>query len=202
MDRFGVVFRASPVNVSKYFFYYGYMYWFHYVLDNIRLSKYAAGTPACATRFTAQLLCLLEISILLSFLHSKLSNKVIFPQPGLLYSLVIFENDVLFRKTDSVICRLKSCWRIKVVIHLQIWLQSSVVLLITIHLCLVNLDDLLRLPRLPLQSGVLYQHRKLPRIIPISPATFLFCDFSCSILRVFLVLASVRCDDRCWDIDE
>jgi hypothetical protein len=29
----------------------------------------------------------LEISILLSFLHSKLSNKVIFPQPALLYIL-------------------------------------------------------------------------------------------------------------------
>jgi hypothetical protein len=48
-------------------------------------------------------LCLvLEISILLSFLHSKLSNKVIFPQLGLLYSLVVFENDILhvFRKSD------------------------------------------------------------------------------------------------------
>jgi hypothetical protein len=35
-----------------------------------------------------QLLCLvLEISTLLSFLHTKLSNKVIFPQPDLLYGL-------------------------------------------------------------------------------------------------------------------
>jgi hypothetical protein len=43
-----------------------------------------------ATRFTA---LILEISILLSFLSSKLSKlKVIFLQPGLLYSLV---NDVL-----------------------------------------------------------------------------------------------------------
>jgi hypothetical protein len=32
----------------------------------------------------------------------KLSNKVIFPQSGLLYSLVIFENDELFRVTDLV----------------------------------------------------------------------------------------------------
>jgi hypothetical protein len=46
----------------------------------------------------------LEISIPLSFLHSELSNKVIFPQPALLYSLVIFESDVLFRKTDLLIC--------------------------------------------------------------------------------------------------
>jgi hypothetical protein len=29
-----------------------------------------------------------------------------FPQLGLLYSLVIFENDVLFRKTDLAICHL------------------------------------------------------------------------------------------------
>ena len=56
-----------------------------------------------------RLICLvLEISILLPFVHSKLSNKVIFPQPGLLYSLVIFENDVLCRKTDLVIYHLKS----------------------------------------------------------------------------------------------
>ena len=51
-----------------------------------------------------------EISILHSFLHSELSNKVIFPQPGLLYTVyslhVIFENEVLFRKTDLVICHL------------------------------------------------------------------------------------------------
>jgi hypothetical protein len=46
----------------------------------------AAGALAGATRFTASY-------------HSKLSNKIIFPQPGLLYSLVIFENNVLFRKT-------------------------------------------------------------------------------------------------------
>jgi hypothetical protein len=43
---------------------------------------------------------------------STLSFQVIFPQPGLLYSLVIFENDVLFRKTNLVICsHHKSCWR-------------------------------------------------------------------------------------------
>jgi hypothetical protein len=50
----------------------------------------------------AWLLCLtLEISILLFLLHSKLSNKVIFRQPGLVYSLVIF------CKTDLVICHLQ-----------------------------------------------------------------------------------------------
>jgi hypothetical protein len=47
----------------------------------------------------------LEIPILLSFLHSKLSNEVIFPQPG----LVIFENDVYyFVKPFLVICHFKS----------------------------------------------------------------------------------------------
>ena len=44
-------------------------------------------------------LCLvLEISILLSFLHSKLSNKVIFPQSGLLYCLVITKTTYYFVK--------------------------------------------------------------------------------------------------------
>jgi hypothetical protein len=69
------------------------------------LSKYTGGWPKIYRR----LFCLvLEISIPLSFLHSKLSNKDIFHQPALLYSLVIFENDVVFRKIDLVICHLKS----------------------------------------------------------------------------------------------
>ena len=67
------------------------------------VSKYAIYRSLIYRR----LLCLaLHLSILLSFLHSKLSNKVIFAQlgpPYILYSLVIFENDVLFRKTDLVI---------------------------------------------------------------------------------------------------
>ena len=53
-------------------------------------------------------LLVLEISILLSFLHSKLSNKIIFLQPGLLYSLVIFENNVLFRKTEVTLLKNES----------------------------------------------------------------------------------------------
>jgi hypothetical protein len=49
----------------------------------------------------------LEISILLSFLHSELLNKVIFLQPSVYFiaCMGIFENDVLFRKTDLVICQ-------------------------------------------------------------------------------------------------
>jgi hypothetical protein len=47
----------------------------------------AAGASAGATRFTVDCsVILLEQSILLSFLHSKLSNKVVFHQPGLLYN--------------------------------------------------------------------------------------------------------------------
>jgi hypothetical protein len=59
-----------------------------------------------------RLLCsVLEISILLSFLHSKLSSY--FPSTWFtLYSLDIFENNALFRKTNLVICsHHKSCWR-------------------------------------------------------------------------------------------
>ena len=93
--------------------------------------KQAAGSA----KFNSQLLCLvLEISILFSFLQSKLSNKVIFlHEPGLLYNLVIcFENNMLFRKTDLVFAILN----LRLVILLKnersayiiIWLQSSVVL--------------------------------------------------------------------------
>jgi hypothetical protein len=96
------------------------------------------GTQAgCRFRKVQQLviLCLvLEISILFSFLQSKLSNKVIFlHEPGLLYNLVIcFENNMLFRKTDLVFAILN----LRLVILLKnersayiiIWLQSSVVL--------------------------------------------------------------------------
>ena len=74
----------------------------------------------------------LGIPILLSFLYSKLSNKVIFPQPALLHTLVIFENDMLFRKINLVICILN----LEVILsknessdmYIIIWLQSPVVL--------------------------------------------------------------------------
>ena len=88
--------------------------------------------PAAA-KVHRQLHCLvLGIPILLSFLYSKLSNKVIFPQPALLHTLVIFENDMLFRKINLVICILN----LEVILsknessdmYIIIWLQSPVVL--------------------------------------------------------------------------
>jgi hypothetical protein len=81
------------------------------------------------TRWPLELL-VLEISILLSFLHSKLSNKVIFPQPSLLYSLVILKNNVLFH--NWFICHFKAWsylveeWKYWNIIT---WLESSIVLL-------------------------------------------------------------------------
>jgi hypothetical protein len=50
-----------------------------------------------------------EISMLLLFFHSNLSNKVIFPLPGLVYNLVIFSKTTYYfvkRKLILlVICR-------------------------------------------------------------------------------------------------
>jgi hypothetical protein len=52
------------------------------------------------------LFCLVaEISILVSFLHTTILNKVILYQPRLFYSLVVFEieNGIVFCRADLVI---------------------------------------------------------------------------------------------------
>jgi hypothetical protein len=80
-------------------------------MQGFQNNRAAAGAPAGGMRFTAGYFVqyLKHQFCSPSSIPAKLSNKVIFPQLGLsfIYSLVIFENDVLiFRKTDLVICHL------------------------------------------------------------------------------------------------
>jgi hypothetical protein len=57
----------------------------------------AAGAPAGATTFTASYF-VYYLKYQFCSPSSTLSFQVIFHQPGLLYSLFIFENDVIFLK--------------------------------------------------------------------------------------------------------
>jgi hypothetical protein len=99
--------------------------------EKARCTVQSIQNEPAAAKVHRQLHCLvLGIPILLSFLYSKLSNKVIFPQPALLHTLVIFENDMLFRKINLVICHLKVILSKNESsdMYIIIWLQSPVVL--------------------------------------------------------------------------